>query len=113
TQRADTRVIAAGNVDFDEAVKTGRLRQDLYYRLSVIPLRLPALRERREDIPLLARHFLAKYAREMGQPPRGLSPGALQALLDHPWPGNVRELEHVVQRAVVLSQDQGEVGAGH
>jgi two-component system response regulator GlrR len=111
--KADVRVVAAANSDLEGAVEAGRLRQDLYYRLSVIPLRLPALRERREDIPLLARHFLAKYAREMGQPARGLSSGALQTLLDHPWPGNVRELEHVVQRAVVLSQDQGEVGAGH
>jgi two-component system, NtrC family, response regulator GlrR len=111
--KADVRVVAAANSDLEGAVEAGRLRQDLYYRLSVIPLHLPALRERREDIPLLARHFLAKYAREMGQPARGLSPGALQTLLDHPWPGNVRELEHVVQRAVVLSQDQGEVGAGH
>ena len=111
--KADVRVVAAANSDLEGAVEAGRLRQDLYYRLSVIPLRLPALRERREDIPLLARHFLAKYAREMGRPARGLSPGALQALLAHPWPGNVRELEHVVQRAVVLSQDQEEVGAGH
>ncbi len=107
------RVVAAANSDLDGAVEQGRLRQDLYYRLSVIPLHLPALRERREDIPLLARHFLAKYAGEMRQPARGLSPGALQALLDHAWPGNVRELEHVVQRAVVLSQDEGAIGIDH
>ncbi len=111
--KADVRVVAAANADLEGAVEAGRLRQDLYYRLSVILLHLPALRERREDIPLLARHFLAKYAREMGQPVRGLSSGALQALLAHPWPGNVRELEHVVQRAVVLSQGQEEVGADH
>jgi DNA-binding NtrC family response regulator len=108
--KADVRVVAAANSDLEGAVEAGRLRQDLYYRLSVIPLHLPALRERREDIPLLARHFLAKYAREMGQPARGLSPGALQTLLDHPWPGNVRELEHVIERASLLATG-GEITA--
>jgi len=111
--QAHVRVVAAANSDLERAVEEGRMRQDLYYRLSVIPLLLPALRERREDIPLLAHHFLAKYAREMGQPILVLPSGALQTLLNHSWPGNVRELEHVVQRAVVLSQDQGAITANY
>ena len=104
TQRADARVIAAANVDFDEAVRAGKLRQDLYYRLNVIPLRLPPLRERREDIPLLARHFLARYAAEFNQPALSLSVDAMELLLCYEWPGNVRELEHLVARAVALAE---------
>jgi two-component system response regulator GlrR len=102
-QKADVRVLAASNGDLESAVDEGRLRRDLYYRLNVIPLRLPPLRERREDIPLLARHFLQKHALERRAE---LSPRALQSLLDYDWPGNVRELEHVVERAIVLSQDE-------
>jgi two-component system response regulator GlrR len=102
-QKADVRVLAASNGDLESAVDEGRLRRDLYYRLNVIPLRLPPLRERREDIPLLARHFLQKHALERRAE---LSPRALQALRDYDWPGNVRELEHVVERAIVLSQDE-------
>jgi two-component system response regulator GlrR len=101
--RADVRVLAATNGDMDGAVAAGRLRQDLFYRLNVIPLRLPPLRERRSDIPLLVRHFLAKHGRETGRPAVRFSPRAMQSLMDHDWPGNVRELEHVVERAVVLT----------
>jgi DNA-binding NtrC family response regulator len=99
---ADVRVIAASNVDFQEAVRTGRMRKDFYYRLNVIFLTLPALRERRDDIPLLVRHFIEKYSAEFGKPISAITPEALQALVLHDWPGNVRELEHVIERAVVF-----------
>ena len=99
----DVRVIAATNADVEKAVRDGKLRQDLYYRLNVIPLMLPALRERPEDIPLLARHFLAKYAVEYNKPVQNCSADAMQALMLYEWPGNVRELEHVLERAVALS----------
>ena len=112
-RKADVRVIAAANADLEQAVAQGRLRQDLYYRLNVIPLRLPALRDRREDIPLLAGHFLHKHAARMSRPAPRLAPGSLQALLGYEWPGNVRELEHVIERAVVLSQDEEQILPGH
>jgi DNA-binding NtrC family response regulator len=101
---ADVRVIAASNVDFQEAVRTGKMRKDLYYRLNVIFLTLPALRDRRDDIPLLVKHFIEKYAVEFGKPISSISPEALQALVVHDWPGNVRELEHAIERAVVLCE---------
>jgi DNA-binding NtrC family response regulator len=97
-------VIAAATVDLEEAVKAGRLRQDLYYRLNVIPLRLPSLRERHEDIPVLARHFLTRYSREFGKPAINFSVNALDLLCRYEWPGNIRELEHLVERAVALSE---------
>jgi len=103
-RKADVRVIAAGNSDLEEARRTGRLRQDLYYRLNVIPLRLPPLRERREDIPLLARHFLLKYADAFGRSSPSFSPDALESLSRYDWPGNVRELEHLIERAVALAE---------
>jgi two-component system, NtrC family, response regulator GlrR len=102
TCKADLRIIAATNVDCETAVREGKLRQDLYYRLNVIQLKLPALRERRDDIPLLAHHFLNKYAIEFNKQVSGFSPGAIQKLIVYEWPGNVRELEHVIMRAVVL-----------
>jgi transcriptional regulator with PAS, ATPase and Fis domain len=104
TRQADVRVLAATNTDVDTAVQSGMLRQDLYYRLNVIPLVLPRLQERREDIVLLARHFLAKYAAAFQKTVTGFTPEAMQRLILYAWPGNVRELEHVVERAVVLSQ---------
>lgn len=103
TLQADVRVIAASNVDLEEAVQSGKLRRDLYYRLNTVPITLPPLRERLEDIPLLARHFLAKYAAELNKPARDFSAEALHALVLYEWPGNVRELEHIVERTVVLS----------
>jgi len=103
---ANVRVIAATNVDIAQAVAEGRLRRDLYYRLNVVPIVLPPLRERREDIPLLVRHFLSKYAHELDRPRIGLSSEAMQALLLHDWPGNVRELEHSIERAIVLSEGE-------
>ena len=103
TRKADVRVIAATNVNCEAAVREGKLRQDLYYRLNVIQLKLPSLQERREDIPLLAHHFLNKYALEFNKQVTGFSPDAIRKLILYDWPGNVRELEHVIMRAVVLS----------
>jgi DNA-binding NtrC family response regulator len=104
TRHADVRVITATNVNVEKAVREGRLRQDLYYRLNMIPVVLPPLRERREDIHPLALNFLLKYNREFNKRIGGFAPEALQKLTLHDWPGNVRELEHVVARAVALSE---------
>ena len=104
TQQGDVRVVAAMNIDLEEAVREGKLRQDLYYRLNIIPLVLPPLRERREDIPLLARYFLAKYAAQLNKDVTDCSPDVMQLLVLYEWPGNVRELEHTIERAVVLSE---------
>ncbi|HEV2881023.1 MAG TPA: sigma-54 dependent transcriptional regulator [Pyrinomonadaceae bacterium] len=104
--KADVRVIAATNADLKEAVKSGKLRQDLFYRLNIIPLRLPPLRERREDIPRLAQHFLSKHAAKSNRPGLRFSPDALLALARHDWPGNVRELENVVEREVALTRGE-------
>jgi two-component system response regulator GlrR len=101
--RVDARIIAASNSNIQEALKKGRFRQDLYYRLNVVALSLPPLRERREDIPLLARHFLNHYATALDGPAREFSPGAMQKLMLYDWPGNVRELENVIERSVILS----------
>lgn len=102
--KADVRIVAATNIDLEKTVEEGKLRQDLYYRLNVIPLVLPPLQERREDIPLLVHHFLAKYAGEFKIEVNDISPAAMEKLLLYDWPGNVRELEHVIERAVVLCQ---------
>ena len=101
-RRADVRVVAASNLNLEEAVDTGKVRQDLFYRLNIISLTLPPLRDRREDIPLLARHFLDKYSREFDSQVRDFSDEALNMLMVYSWPGNVRELEHAVERAIVL-----------
>jgi two-component system response regulator PilR (NtrC family) len=99
----DVRVIAATNKDLEKAIADGTFREDLYYRLDVIPIHLPPLRERRDDIPMLVEHFLGKYGRAAAVPVTGLAPGALQIITSHEWRGNVRELEHLVERAVTLS----------
>ncbi|MDR4509450.1 MAG: sigma-54 dependent transcriptional regulator [Candidatus Brocadiaceae bacterium] len=104
--RVDVRIIAATNICLEEAVEAGTFRQDLYYRLNIIPLMLPPLRERRDDILLLAGHFLSKYAAEYDKPTTGFSPDAIRILLLYDWPGNVRELEHVIERAIVLSNER-------
>ncbi len=104
TLKADVRIIAATNRDPAKAVAEGRLREDLYYRLNVIPLTVPALRERREDIALLARHFVANHAVRHGRHLVGIDSDALGALERHTWPGNVRELENTLERAVVLAR---------
>jgi two-component system response regulator PilR (NtrC family) len=99
----DVRVVAATNRELEEEVARGAFRADLYYRLNVIELRLPPLRQRREDIPLLAEHFLRKFSSEQDKPLQAIGPDALKRLLDHDFPGNVRELENVMERAVALS----------
>ena len=101
----NVRVIAATNVDLEAAVEKGRLRRDLFYRLNVVPISLPALRDRRADIPLIARHFLNKYAFEFGKKLTSFTSEAMQTLMFYDWPGNVRELEHVVERAVLFSKN--------
>ena len=102
TERADIRLVAATNKDLKEEVAAGRFREDLYYRLNVITVRIPPLRERPEDIPLLADYFLRRYATKNERQFRGLSEAAMTRLTQHHWPGNVRELENVIERAVVL-----------
>src|SRR5271154_6791059 len=104
----DVRIIAATNKEFEKEIAEGRFREDLYYRLSVIPIQLPALRERREDIPLLARHFLETFRKTMEKPIEGLSPEAVRRLESYDWPGNVRELENTMERAVAL-ETTGEI----
>jgi len=99
----NVRIVAATNRDLRKRVEEGHFREDLYYRLNVVSVRVPPLRERREDIPLLAQHFLRKYAAAAGKEMAGFAPDALERLAAHPWPGNVRELEHAVERAVALA----------
>jgi DNA-binding NtrC family response regulator len=100
--KVDVRVIAATNVDLKKAVSNQTFREDLYYRLNVVPVHVPALRDRRDDIPLLADHFIRKYDREFKKHIEGVSPDALDALRDYPWPGNVREFQNVIERLVTL-----------
>jgi len=101
--QVDVRIIAATNVDLKQLVREGKFREDLFYRLNVISIDLPPLRQRREDIPLLVEHFLKKYSEENERQPRSITTDALRALVSYSWPGNVRELENVIERAVVLS----------
>ena len=100
----DVRVIVATNHDLEAAVSAGSFREDLFYRVAAFPVRVPPLRDRRDDIPLLVDHFLTKFTENGDRPARSVSPGALQRLVDHDWPGNVRELENAIQRAVLLEQ---------
>jgi Nif-specific regulatory protein len=100
--KVDIRLIAATNCNLDEAVKSGRFRQDLYYRLAVVRLTMPPLRERREDIPMLTRHFVQKYAKRSKVKPKPVSREAMAALVNYEWPGNVRELENAIERALVM-----------
>ena len=98
----DVRIVAATNQDLEREVREGRFREDLYYRLNVIPIVLPPLRERRTDVPLLVDHFVAKYARRRAA--RAVSEEALEILVAYDWPGNVRELESVIERALLLGE---------
>ena len=98
----DVRIIAASNTPLSEAIQNGTFREDLFYRLSVVPLHLPPLRERKEDIPLLIGHFLEKLSRKMKKPPPEISPEAVEVLKEYPWPGNIRELEHAIERILIL-----------
>jgi two-component system response regulator PilR (NtrC family) len=102
--QADIRVIAATNQDLEKLVASGRFREDLFYRINVIRMHLPPLRERKDDIPLLAEHFLSKYAEQMKKPVRSVAQASLPLLQMYGWPGNVRELENVIERAVALEQ---------
>jgi two-component system response regulator PilR (NtrC family) len=102
--QADIRVIAATNQDLQKRVAEGKFREDLFYRINVLPVHLPPLRERREDIPLIAEHFLARFAEQMQKPVRSISRDAMDLLQAFAWPGNVRELENVMERAVALEQ---------
>jgi two-component system response regulator HydG len=99
----DARVVAATNRDLTQMIHQGGFREDLFYRLNVIPVTLPPLRERREDIPLLAEHFLTRFAKRQGRVLR-LSPASMERLLRYPWPGNVRELENAMERGAILAQ---------
>jgi two-component system response regulator PilR (NtrC family) len=103
TVKVDVRVVAATNIDLRRAVEEGRFREDLFYRLNVIAVQLPPLRQRKEDIPALVQHFVDKYAHENGKAVETVTPEVLQLLMDYDWPGNVRELENVIERGVVLA----------
>jgi DNA-binding NtrC family response regulator len=104
TRRIDVRMISATNADLNQEVAAGRFRQDLLFRLNTIEIHLPPLRDRREDIPPLAAHFLKNHAQKYRKPLTGFEPAAMQALLRHTWPGNVRELDHAIERGVLMSQ---------
>ncbi|MBU0513694.1 MAG: sigma-54 dependent transcriptional regulator [Proteobacteria bacterium] len=106
SRTVDVRVLAATNRDLEAAVEQGKFREDLYYRLNVIPLNIPPLRERPEDVPLLARHFLVKMAERHGRQVKRLSPEAERVLINQPWPGNVRQLENVIEQAVVMAEGE-------
>jgi DNA-binding NtrC family response regulator len=105
TQQTNVRLLAATNKELKELVGDGSFREDLFYRINVFPIHSPALRDRREDIPALAFHFLKVFATELGKPVSGISAGAMSALTNHEWPGNVRELENTIQRAAILASD--------
>jgi transcriptional regulator with GAF, ATPase, and Fis domain len=103
TVRVDVRVIAATNRDLEQEVRAGRFRADLLYRLNVFPIAVPPLRERRDDVPLLAAFFLTGLAKRLGKPLEGFSRRSMQRLSDYRWPGNIRELQNVVERAAILA----------
>jgi len=105
-KKVDVRLIAATNRDLEEKIKEGAFREDLFYRLNIVPISLPSLRERKEDIPLLAVHFLKKYCQEMGKNPKALSQATMEMLMRYPWPGNVRELENIIERAVIMTEEE-------
>lgn len=104
TLYSDTRLVAATNRDLEKAIAEGRFREDLYYRLNVVSIRLPPLRERRDDIEPLANHFIDLYGKKRGKGIQGVTPEAILALMEYEWKGNVRELENVVERAVILCE---------
>jgi two-component system response regulator HydG len=113
TISVDVRVLVATNADLRERIKAGAFREDLYYRVSVFPIQVPPLRERREDIPLLADHFLRQRAAAMGKPLGGIAPAALDALTGYAWPGNVRQLENAIERACVMAPAGANIDAAH
>jgi len=103
--RVDFRLIAATNRDLEAAVKAGQFRQDLFYRINVVSLHLPALRDRKDDVPVLAEYFVRKHAPRCGRRVRGVAPDAMAQLAKHDWPGNVRELENIIEQALALGAD--------
>ena len=109
-KQVDVRVVSATNMDLRAACANGQFREDLLFRLNTVEIQLPPLRDRREDIPVLAAYFLSRYASRYRRDIRGFEPAALQALLQHPWPGNVRELEHTLERAVLMCRSVGFAG---
>jgi DNA-binding NtrC family response regulator len=109
TVKIDVRVIAATHSDLMKMVGEGTFREDLFYRLNVIPIRMPSLRERREDIPLLVQHFLERLSAEAGRPPVTVSQDVMRRLMAHPWPGNVRQLENAVERALAFSKGRAQI----
>ncbi|HMN15541.1 MAG TPA: sigma 54-interacting transcriptional regulator, partial [Bellilinea sp.] len=112
-RRIDVRVVGATNEDLATAINSGKFREDLYYRINVFPIYVPALRERKADIPILANYFLDRYSSLHHHQVTGYSEAALAALLDYEWPGNIRELENVVERAVILASDGEAIGLAH
>jgi two-component system response regulator GlrR len=104
TVKVDARIIAASNKNLEKEVEKGRFREDLFYRIHVIPIKLPPLQERKEDIPILSRHFLQKFSKEMGKDINGFSINAMQKLISYPWPGNIRELENTIECAVAMTR---------
>ncbi|MFP3948621.1 MAG: sigma 54-interacting transcriptional regulator, partial [Longimicrobiales bacterium] len=105
TRTTDVRIIAATNKDLAKAVAEGEFREDLYYRLAVVPIHLPPLRDRAEEIPELVHHLVERHSRRLGVEVEKIEPDAMEILLEYPWPGNVRELENVLERAMVLTED--------
>lgn len=103
TRSVDVRIVAATNVNLRAALEQGRFREDLYYRLNVVPINIPPLRERKEDIPFLVLHFMRRLANDLGSPVKDISPAAMDRLLEYDWPGNVRELENTLERSIVLA----------
>jgi Nif-specific regulatory protein len=106
-KKVDVRIVAATNRNLEKEVAEGRFREDLYYRLKVFPLRVPPLRERRDDVPLIANHFLARFSQELGKPAGGFSQQAMELLTSYEWPGNVRELQNEIQRLVIQIEGGG------
>jgi two-component system response regulator GlrR len=102
--KMNARIIAASNKNLEQEVKNGQFREDLYYRIHVIPIKLPTLNERKEDIPILARHFLKKHSEEMGKNIHAFSTDAMQKLISYPWPGNIRELENTIECAMAMAK---------
>jgi two-component system response regulator AtoC len=112
TIRVDVRLVVATNRDLQKEVEEGRFREDLYYRLNVVPVRLPPLRERKEDIPLLVNHFIEKFNTKLNRKTEKLSPEALNLVINYQWPGNIRELENVIERCILFSEGP-EIGTEH
>ena len=113
TIKVDVRVIATTNRHLEQSVARSEFRQDLYFRLNVVPIQVPPLREHREDVPFLTEYFLRRFARKHGSRARSVTPRCLNALVDHNWPGNVRELQNVIERAVILSGDEEALSVEH